>query len=171
MPWRRSTAPAELRARVPLGRGERILGWSVLPGDGWAVATGQALLVCADDVGTDDEPLRLPWHLVSSGTWADGFLDLVAATSADAAPERYRLDIDEHGLLAEAVRALVTDAIVWSGRVDDRPTAAATFSVRRTPDDELVWSVVFDQGFDATDPGLRRWADGHVRRLKEQTGL
>jgi hypothetical protein len=170
LPWRRASVPSDLRERVPLMPGERILGWSRLPDGGWSVATGEALLIAAQGAGTDQQPLRLPWHLVSTGVWADGALDVVAAPVAGSPAERFHLEIEEHGLLAEAVRTLVTGSIAWSSRIAD-DTAAATFSARRGPDGELLWSVAFERGYDATDPALQRWADEQIQRLQEQTGL
>ena len=170
LPWRRASVPSDLSARVPLMPGERILGWSRLPDGGWSVATGEALLIAAQGAGTDEQPLRLPWHLVSTGVWADGALDVVATPQGDARPERFHLEIDEEGLLAEAVHTLVTGSIAWSSRVSD-DTAAATFSARRVPDGELLWSVAFDRGFDSAHPDLQRWADQQIQRLLEQTGL
>lgn len=171
LPWRRSAVPAVLQNRVLLKRGEKILGWSWLPSQGWAVATAEALLVVGPGLGSDEAPLRLPWHLVTSAVWAEGALEVVAAPAPRTRPETYRLEITEEGLLAEAVNTLVTGSVVWSQRVDERPTAAALISVRRAPDNELLWSVVFDKGFDANDPRLREWADERIAVLKQQTGL
>lgn len=171
LPWRRASVPTDLRKRVPLRSGQKILGWSWLPGEGWAVATGDELMVMATDAGTDAEPLRLPWHLVTTGVWADGALDVIAAQKPGGPQEQYRFEIDEVGLLPEAVHTLVTGSILWSGRMDDKPLAAAVFTARRDPSGHPTWSVVFDRGFDASDPELRAWADERIARLREQTGL
>jgi hypothetical protein len=170
MPWRRSAVPADLKRRVAVSVDERIIGWSWLPGDGWAVATPSALVV-ADSERGDDDPLHIPWDRIVKATWTDGALEVVGVADGTTANARYVLAIDEDGLLAESVRTLVTGAIAWSQRVDEGPGRRAWFAARRSATGGITWAVTFDAGLDAADPKLRAWADGHLVRFREATGL
>lgn len=170
LPWRRAAVPATLKARAAASVDGRIIGWSWLPGDGWAVATRSALVV-ADAVRGDADPLRIPWDRVLKATWTDGALEVVGVADGTSANARYVLAIDEDGLLAESVRTLVTGAIAWSQRIDEGPGRRAWFAARRDAEGDITWAVTFDAGLDAADPELRAWADGHLLRIREATGL
>jgi hypothetical protein len=159
-----------LKVRAAVSVDERIIGWSWLPGDGWAVATPSALVVAEVERG-DADPLRIPWDRVLKATWTDGALEVVGVADGTPSTARYVLAIDEDGLLAESVRTLVTGAIVWSQRIDEGPDRRAWFAARRDAAGSITWAVTFDAGLDATDPDLRAWADGHLRGIREATGL
>jgi hypothetical protein len=159
-----------LRQRVALVQGERIVGWSWVGEAGWVVATDQALMASVPGHGTDTDPLRIPWDRVVRARWTDGALEVIGSGGADQPARRMIFDVGEDGLLAEAVRSLVTSAVAWSQRIGE-DGAGAWVVARRDRVGEVAWSVVFDAGLDPRDPALRGWADGEVDRIRTQTGL
>lgn len=170
LPWRRAAIPRAMKQRLAASGGGRVLGWSWLPGEGWAVATPSALVV-ADAEHPDTHPLRIRWDHVLKASWTDGALELVGTAEGAPSRARYVLAVDEQGLLAEAVRTLVTGTIAWSQRIDEGPERRAWFAARRDESGAITWAVSFDAGLDASDPDLRAWADDRLATIREATGL
>jgi hypothetical protein len=123
-------------------------------------ATRLALLVPARD-------LRLPWDRVSSATWDDPTLHVIASGAT------YDLEMDEQGLLPEVIRERVQASILVSEHVDLRGDVGARFSARRVPfgDSDVRWTVTFDPGLDPQDPELRSQAAEVLDRLRQTYGV
>lgn len=169
-PWRRAAVPDALRQRVSVVTKDRILGWSWLPGGGWAVATPSALLIVRVD-SSESSPVCLRWDDVLRARWVDGSLEVVGVAEGTTTNERYVLSIAEDGRLSEAVRTLVTASLVWSERIDDGPDRGGWAAARRNAAGEIVWTVSFDAGLDPSDATLRAWADAQVDDIRAATGL
>jgi hypothetical protein len=149
---------------------ERIVGWSWVGERGWIVATDLALVVSVEGHGNDVAPLRVAWDRVVRARWTDGALEVLGSPSPQGTVHRYVFDVQEDGLLAEAVRSLVTSALVWSQRIGE-DGRGAWVAARRSPDGSATWTVTFDAGLDPRDPALREWADDQVLRIRTQTGI
>ncbi len=65
----------------------------------------------------------------------------------------------------------VTASVLISERVDLGNGAGALMVARRSDDDEVRWTIVFDSGLDASDPALREAADAALARLREALGI
>jgi hypothetical protein len=98
-------------------------------------------VVLATDRGLWFGDRRVPWHLVSKATWANGALTVVEATESarhgsvvvlrDAAP--VRLPLPDPGRVPETVHRRVT-AVITTRQHHDLPSGGAWFVQRRTPE-------------------------------------
>lgn len=98
-------------------------------------------VVLATDRGLWISDRRVPWHLVSKATWANGALSVVEATESarhgsvvvlsDAAP--VRLPLPDPGRVPETVHRRVT-AVITTRQHHDLPSGGAWFVQRRTPE-------------------------------------
>jgi hypothetical protein len=162
------------RAGDGAGGNERILGWSWVGADGWAVATDRAFRAvtgAAEVGGSDLAPLVIPWSRVAKARWADGTLELIGTPLGAAAVSRFAFDVGEEGRLAEAVQVAVTDSLLWEQRVEDADGRGALVVARRGDDGSADWTVVFDRGIDPSDSAVRAWADAQLEQVRTQTGL
>ena len=168
LPWsdrHRPAVPAEVRARLRLDRGERVLAGASLAGGGHAVATDRALLL-----PTGDDWLRLPWHRVTQAHW-DADAQVLEVEEAGSAPG-HRLRLAEPSLLPETARERVTASILVSEHVRLVGRAGVRIVARRRHDSsEAAWQLVFDRGVDPGDPVIRAQAEHALEVLRAQTGV
>ncbi len=168
MPKLTGRLPGAVIAMLRIEPGERVVAWGSSPGADatqtmFAAATDKALYLQA----TGD---RLPWDRISKATWDDPVLELVVA--AEGGQSRLlRLDVEDARDLPAAVHDRVTASVLISERVDLGNGAGALMVARRTDDDEVRWTVVFDSGLDVADPALRAAADAALARLRETLGI
>ncbi|MEJ2866634.1 hypothetical protein WCD74_02585 [Actinomycetospora sp. OC33-EN08] len=97
-------------------------------------------VVLATDRGLWIGDRRVPWHLVSKATWANGALTVIEASEsrrhgsvvvlADGAP--VRLPLPDPGRVPETVHRRVT-AVISTRQHHDLPSGGAWFVQRRTP--------------------------------------
>lgn len=127
-------------------------------------------VVLATDLGLWVGDRRVPWHLVSKATWANGALTLVEATVsarhgavvvlADAAP--VRLPLPDPGRVPETVHRRVT-AVITTRQHHDLPSGGAWFVQRRTPDG-IELHVRPDPGTDPDE--VLTLAEGIAEKLR-----
>ena len=168
MPKLTGRLPGAVIAMLGIGPGERVVAWGSSPGADatqtmFAAATNKALYLQA----TGD---RLPWESISKATWSDPLLELVVA-SEDGQPRLLRVAVENARDLPAAVHDRVTASVLISERVDLGGGAGALMVARRSDDDEVRWTVVFDSGLDASDPALRDAADAALAQLREALGI
>ena len=147
--------------------GERLLAWGALV-DGQVVA-------CTDLAIHLPGEGAIPWDLVVRGAWSEEFLDLVVQAGPGQRARQLRLRFDEPGQVPGVVRERVQWTVVASHRValahPDGSAGSAMLNARRSPQTGQVrWSVVFDPGIDAADPGWRAAADRALADLRDQLG-
>lgn len=169
MPKLTGRLPGAVIAMLGIGPGERVVAWGSSPGDDatqtlFAAATDKALYLQA----TGD---RLTWDRITKATWNDPLLELVVAGEDGGQPRLLRLAVEDARDLPAAVHDRVTASVLVSERVDLGNGAGALMVARRTDDDEVRWTVMFDSGLDVSDPALREAADAALVRLREALGI
>jgi hypothetical protein len=169
MPKLTGRLPGAVIAMLGIGPGERVVAWGSSPGADatqtmFAAATDKALYLQA----TGD---RLPWDRISKATWKDPLLELVVAGEAGGQPRLLRLNVEDSRDLPAAIHDRVTASVLVSERVDLGNGAGALMVARRSDDDEVRWTVLFDSGLDVSDPALRASADAALARLREALGI
>lgn len=173
LPRRAPKAPADLRGRLGVSDGERILAWGSgpVPGaegpvaSGYLAATNRALYVEASGQ-------RYGWDMISRASWEDPVLEVDLLDPAGQPAERLRLDVSTSGDLPAAVRDRVTASVMVSEMVEVREGVRARMVARRASDDAPVrWSVVFEAGVDSTDPVLQEQARQALENLRSTLGI
>jgi hypothetical protein len=173
LPRRAPKAPGDLNRRLDIPAGERILAWGSGPvrgGDGsvstgYLAATNRALYVEA--IGQ-----RLAWDMVSRASWEQPVLEVDLLDTAGQPAERLRLEVSTSGDLPAAVHDRVRASVMVSEIVEVRDGVRARMVARRASDDAAVrWSVVFETGVDATDPGLQEEARQALDALRSTLGI
>lgn len=159
----RSRLPAAARAALQTEPGERVLAHAATADGGYLVATDRALHLPGG--------ARLPWHRVDHARWDEHGL-VVAGTDGTS----HRVAVPEPGLLPETVKERVTWSIVASRHVRLGDRGGVRLVARRvpaSPDREwgLEWDLVFDQGLDPADPGLRALAEQALEDVRRNLGV
>ena len=167
---RRSALPEDLRARVTLQRGERVLART--GGGGRAlVATDRALHL--------PDGHAVPWEHIDRARWTDeGF------TFTEEGHGNRVFDVAEPGRLAEVVFERVTATIVVSrhfslagtasdeSETDDTGGRGFRLVARRQPGgSEVSWQLHVDDGVDPEDQRVARRAGPALAALREQMGI
>ncbi|GAB3652070.1 hypothetical protein GCM10027589_09280 [Actinocorallia lasiicapitis] len=159
--------PRNVSEALELHRGERALAHAATRGGSHVVATGVALHLPDGDGGY----VRLPWETVLGASWQDSWLHV----RADDGEHHVRLD--GAGSVPEVVQERVTATVVVNQRFT-LPEGGVRIVGRRPPKskpsparDELLWTLVFDDGLDSADPGLRAHAEQLLEALRRQIGL
>lgn len=163
--------PAELRAALPLSRGERILAIGRHPDGSYTLAaTDRALHYRAGAGGWS----RLGWELITAAAWDERAGRLVITGLAGFAPARTVLPLRDRGALPELAEERITHTWLgcWTVTLSDRRRVLV--EVRRRPrTDELLWAIVAGNGDGAIsgDRDVRAQVDRAVIRLGEHLGL
>ncbi|MFD0774140.1 hypothetical protein ACFQZ2_09410 [Streptomonospora algeriensis] len=158
---RRTALPEELRPRVLLQRGERVL----------AVSGGGADAL----VGTDralhlPDGHAVPWEHIDRARWTEEGL-----TFTEEGHGRREFRIEDPGRLAEVVYERVTATIVVSRHVPlegGEDAEGFRLVARRAPGgSEVSWQVHVDEGVDPQDPRVAAQAGPELAALREQMGV
>ncbi|HEX5740669.1 MAG TPA: hypothetical protein VFY17_03830 [Pilimelia sp.] len=152
------------RRRLPAGRrpalepDERVVAWAAAgAGDsGTVVVTNRGLWL-------PDADARLGWHEVIKATWDGRALTVVPADHVAArdgyevvadAPAR-QVTLPDPGDVPHQVRTRVTSSVGFT-TYDGVPGGAARVAGRKVSGrDGLTWTVRYDPGTPADDPGVR----------------
>jgi hypothetical protein len=162
---RRAPLPPDVRARLALVKGDRVLAAAPLV-DGWAIASRLALHVA----GTGADVERRPWADVDRAV-----LDPDSATITvhwvDGGRRELRL-ADEHqrtfpGTLHERVQS----SVVHSETVDLPGGGRVRVALRRDEQGALFSQVIGDGRSDLTDPGVAARVDAAEARVRSAAGL
>src|SRR5690606_7411574 len=160
---RRHALPSEIRARLDLAPGERIIAHAWTENGTAVVATTAALHL--------PEGRRIPWERIDQARWDDTGLVL---TTEDE-PEEVT-PLPRPGRLAQAVYERVTATIVVSRHVpllsDVEGAPGVRFIARRAPGStDITWQLRYDEGVDPESPEIRQRTQRALARLREQTGV
>lgn len=163
MPWFRNALPAEVRSRLDLEPGERVLAHARAD-EGVLVATNLALHL-------PDAP-ALRWERVDHARWSEG---VFTVTELGVVTRRYV--VSEPNRLPETVQERVNATVVVSQHVPltagDNP-AGVRFVARRSPGadaDSIVWHARFDTGLDPNDPETNQRAGAALADLRDRMGI
>jgi hypothetical protein len=164
----RPRLPAAARAALATEPGERVLSHA-------AAETGEAadaFVVASDRALYLPGGVRLPWHRVEHARWEDETTLVVTGTDGTA----HRAEVPEPGLVPETIKERVTWSIVASRHVRLGDRGGVRLVARRvpaSPDREwgLEWDLVFDQGLDPADPGLRALAEQALEDVRRNLGV
>ncbi|MFC3995546.1 hypothetical protein ACFOVU_06450 [Nocardiopsis sediminis] len=161
MGLRRTALPREVRDRLRLERGERVLAHAEST-EGTLVATTRALHL------PDGHPV--PWEHIDRARWTDTGLRF----TEEGVGQRV-FTIDHPGTLAEAVYERVTASIVVAQHVPlpDEPSGRGIrLAARRAPGGtEITWQVHIDDGIDPDDPRLPDHTARALAAMREQMGV
>lgn len=148
-----------LPADVVIERGERVLTHARSADSGHVVATDHALYLPGG--------VRLPWHTIERGTWSEEGLHVRTTDGAT-----HEVAVPEPGRLPETVRERVTASIVVTRHVKLPGRGGVRLVARRVPGkNEPVWDLMFDEGLDPSDPGLRALAEQSLEEVRRSLGV
>lgn len=170
--WQRAVRgrilPAELRARLALSRGERILAAGLDTGGGHALIATNAALHHRDGTGRWS---RLGWELITEVCWDPAGSRLVIYGLAGIAPARTAVRLRDRGVLPELAeeRISYTRLGYWPVTLDGRSVQAE--ARRRPVTGELLWIVDPAGGLDLGDAGVRRRINEAVIQLRDELGI
>jgi hypothetical protein len=168
-PTRRTSPslPDDVRSRLDLGRGERVLAAAALDDGGWVVTSSVALLVAGGG-----PVLRTPWHEVAEATWEPDRREVAVRWTTPGQPGLLLRLAEESGRVPEVLRERVMSTYVLSQRVPVRGRRGVTVAVRRSAvDGSLLVQTVPDDGIDPRRPETAERVAAMVRELCEQVGL
>jgi hypothetical protein len=151
--------PTDVRKSLAMLPGERVLTFGSAADDGYVVATDLALFL-AD--GT-----RVPYETIDRASWDEEGLSLLTIDG-----QSRRASVPEPRLLPETVRERVNATIVVNKHVNLPGRGGVRLVARRRPSGEMVgWTLVFDDGLDPDDPGLRALAEQALEGLRRSMGV
>ncbi|RNL86111.1 hypothetical protein [Halostreptopolyspora alba] len=170
MRWLRDRVlPREVRQRLRLARGERVLAHAP-SAEGTVVATTRALHLA--------DGHAVPWQHIDRARWGDGGLYFTEEGTGE-----WFVAIEAPRRLAETIHERVTSTIVVSRHVplDEHSTGEASDTAeergfrlvaRRPPGgSEISWRIHVDEGVDPDDPRLAERAPAALATLREQMGV
>ncbi|GAA1672093.1 hypothetical protein GCM10009733_081600 [Nonomuraea maheshkhaliensis] len=150
--------PADVRRSLDIEKGERVLTFAAAEA-GHLVATNLALHLPG---GT-----RLPYEEIDRASWDEDGL-LVITTGGVRHFER----VTEPRMMPETVRERVNSTIVVNKHVQLPGRGGVRLVARRRPGGEMLgWTLVFDDGLDPADPGLRAQAEQALEGVRRSMGV
>ncbi|MFI7421109.1 hypothetical protein [Nonomuraea sp. NPDC049684] len=150
--------PADVRRSLDTRPGERVLTFTETA-DGHLVATNLALFL--------SDGTRVPYEEIDKASWDDEGLRVVTTTGA-----RHFERVAEPRMVPETVRERVNSTIVVNKRVSLPGRGGVRLVARRPPGGEVLgWTLVFDEGLDPTDPGLRAQAEQALEGVRRSMGV
>ncbi|MEU5860416.1 MULTISPECIES: hypothetical protein [unclassified Nonomuraea] len=150
--------PADVRRSLDVRPGERVLTFTET-GDGHLVATNLALFL--------SDGTRVPYEEIDKASWDDEGLRVVTVGGA-----RYFERVAEPRMVPETVRERVNSTIVVNKRVSLPGRGGVRLVARRPPGGEVLgWTLVFDEGLDPADPGLRAQAEQALEGVRRSMGV
>ena len=153
----------EVVAAVRLDPGERRSAWGLTTGGEAVVATDLGLRLPGAP--------RLDWHDVEKATWARPVLTVVRVAEIAGSGERSTVQLEQEGLLPDAVRSAVTGSVGWSSHYRLRPRGGVRVVGRRKPGQDLLdWQLVYDAGTDPEDPLVRTQAEELLLTARRTVG-
>ena len=167
---RPEVVPAEVRSRLVLEPGERVLAAAADTGGRWTVGTDRAL-----HLSRGDEWLVLAWERIDRARWdeASERLEVVEVADFGEPQPRHQLALLEPRRLLDLVRDRVTASVLLTRHVPVAGSRGLKVVARRSPvsDGEVDWSCWLDEGLDPADPAVRRAVDEGLAAARAELGL
>ncbi|MEV4835058.1 hypothetical protein AB0K05_11080 [Nonomuraea sp. NPDC049486] len=150
--------PAGVRESLTTEPGERVLAFTPSD-DAHLVATTLALFL--------PDGTRVPYETIDKASWDEDGLRLVTGDGTIHA-----VRVAEPRLLPETLRERVNATIVVNKHVELPGRGGVRLVARRRPGGEVVgWKLVFDEGLDPDDPGLRAQAEQALEGMRRSMGV
>jgi len=174
-PFKRSLdLPADIRARIPLDKGEKVLAGTLARDGTWLCGTRDALLI-VDPSGAAPDASRIAWERIETVDWdrETEQLKVIEVGEFGRVRPEYAFAIDEPGLLLELIRERVTASVVLQRRVVVSGKRGLFVVARRAPrgSGEISWAYEFDRGVDPADPAVMEAARIGLESAAEELGL
>ena len=162
-----TSVPSSVADAVALPKGERVLTWAKLAsGRGHVVLTISHIRVVL--VGAD--ALGVLWDQVAHAEWEDPLLTVTF--NADGRQHRLTMELDTPGTVPQVLRERVQSTVIFECYRMLPIGSGARFVARRGVGAAAVrWSVIFDDGNQATNSEARAAADEVLVGLKADLGL
>ena len=163
------SVPAELRAQLALGRGERALAVGYGPdGNGALIATDRALYHRTGAGAWS----RLGWELITSLAWDAAGSGLVITSLAGTAPPQAVVPLRDRGPLLELAEERITHTRLgcWSVMPDGQRRVMAE-ARRRPVTGELLWIVSSRVGLDLRNRQARGQLSRAISQLRDELGI
>jgi hypothetical protein len=160
---RRAVVPAEVRAAIPLARGERILAAAQLQDRRWVVASTRALHIGPGETRG--------WDQVEAAVWSDTATMLQVSWVGERRQSLFEF-AGSAGFLPEVIRERVEGSVVISRRIPVNGRRGVRVAIRRAaPGQPLTTQVVPDRGVDLRDVEIAARVEAALADLREQTGM
>ncbi len=165
---RRPSLPADLRRRLDLPDGDRVLAAAALTDGRWAAASRRALHVVGEDAETP----------VERTAWADVDRASFSPESTTITVHRVAGDVDDLVLappvpvsFAQTLRERVQSSVVHVETVTVPHGGRVRVALRRGEDDELFTQVVGTGRVDLDDPEVVQVLDQAEAQVRAAAGL
>ncbi|MCU1432872.1 MAG: hypothetical protein JWP95_1977 [Actinotalea sp.] len=165
---RRTRLPDDVRARLDLASGDRVIAVAELV-DGWVAASVRALHVATDDV-TGPVTAR-DWSLVDGARLDAETSELVVTWVDGVAPSVLQLADDRSIALPRAVHDRVQSSVVHTERVPLPSGTVVRVALRKDADGTLLTQVLGTGDVDLADASTAAAVDAAEARVREAAGL
>ncbi|TMR89608.1 hypothetical protein [Nonomuraea basaltis] len=150
--------PADVRKSLATEPRERVLTFAT-SSDGHVVATNLALFL--------SDGTRVPYEEIDKASWDEDGLRVLTMDGT-----RHFERISEPRMLPETIRERVNSTIVVNKHVNLPGRGGVRLVARRRPGGEVLgWTLVFDDGLDPSDPGLRAQAEQALEGVRRSMGV
>ncbi|WP_327086320.1 hypothetical protein OIE66_28815 [Nonomuraea sp. NBC_01738] len=150
--------PADVRKALPTEPGERVLTFAA-SGEGYMVATDLALYLA--------DGSRLPYETIDKAAWDE---EGVRVLTTDGVV--HRAEVTDPRRMPETVRERVNATIVVNKHVQLPGRGGVRLVARRSPGGDVKeWTLVFDEGLDPNDPGVRAQAEQALEGVRRSMGV
>lgn len=151
--------PADVRDSLATEQGERVLAFAPSEEGGYVVATDLALFL--------PDGTRVPYETIDRASWDEYGLRVSTVEG-----RRHVAAVAEPHRLPETVRERVNSTIVVNKHVKLPGRGGVRLVARRRPGGEVKeWTLVFDEGLDPTDPGVRAQAEQALEGVRRSMGV
>ncbi len=169
--WRRTdVVPADVRSRLALQPGERVLAAAADTEGRWTVGTDRSLHVPAGDGWQ-----VLAWERIDRARWDEesAHLEVVEVADFGELQPRHQLALVEPRRLLDLVRDRVTASVLLTRHVPVEGSRGLKVVARRSPvgTGDVEWSCWLDDGLDPADPAVRRAVDEGLAAARAELGL
>jgi hypothetical protein len=145
-----------------LAAGERRLAWGLTSEGTPVVATATSLHIAE---------VILSWSQVEKAVWLPPLLTVTEVAEREGTGAVHELTLEQENHLPEVVRERVTASVGWTDVHRLTPSGKVRLVGRRVPGvADLLWQVVYLQGTDPTQPGVREQAEQLVAALRGTLG-
>jgi hypothetical protein len=151
--------PANVRSSLAFEPGERVLTFAAGTPSGYAVATNLALYLV--------DGARIPYEEIDKASWDEDGVRIITTDGTS-----HSMAVSEPRLVPETLRERVNATIVVNKHVDLPGRGGVRLVLRRRPGGEMLgWTMVFDDGLDPEDPGVRAQAEQALEGVRRSMGV
>lgn len=171
MRWRvrPESVPSDVRDKLSLESGERVLASGLSSEGTWFVGTDRCLYIVSDEV------IRLPWERVERASWDRDSSELVVEEVADfgTGHPRHTALFDDPRRLLELLRERVTASVLLTQHVPVAGSRGIKVVARRSPlrTGDIEFSYVLANGLDPDDEAVREAGRRGVAAVRADLGL